>query len=390
MTKQVFQLEDRYQLRTYKKAPIALVSGKGSWVVDTEGRKYLDLYGGHAVALTGHCHPRVTKAITDQARKLLFYSNVVYSPARAEACEALVKAAPKGLTQVFLCNSGTEANETALKMARRYTGCERVISFEGSFHGRTLGALSATALPHYRANVAPLVPGHTYLPFGDIKALEKALGSDVAAVIIEPVQSMAGCRVAIPEFYRELSRLTIDRGIVLIFDEVQTGFGRTGKMFAGAHWGVTPDLITFAKGAASGVPIGGVFVSAAIAARVQLGEQGTTFGGGPLACAAATATLAVIRAEKLDANARTVGARLRRGLEKMAAVQSVSGLGLMLAAKLDRPALGVIEALRNDGVLAGGAEDKSVLRLLPPLTLKSREADFFLERLAKILRRPVE
>lgn len=384
MSQQVFKREDRYQLRTYKKAPIALVSGKGSWVTDTEGRKYLDLYGGHAVALTGHCHPAVTAAIAKQAKQLLFYSNVVYSPARAEACEALVKLAPKGLTQVFLCNSGTEANETALKIARRYTGRSRVISFEGSFHGRTLGALSATAMPHYRAHVHPLVEGHTYVPFGVVPELS----GDVAAVIIEPVQSMAGCRVASPEFYRELRKRCTENGTILIFDEVQTGFGRTGKMFAGANWAVTPDLITFAKGAGSGVPVGGVLVSEPIAAKVQIGEQGTTFGGGPLACAAITATIGVIRKEKLDANAKKVGARLRKGLEKLPQVQAVSGLGLLLAAKLDRPAAGVLEALRDAGVLAGGAEDKNTLRLLPPLTLKEREADLFLARLAEILRRP--
>jgi len=377
--------EDRYQLRTYRKAPIALVSGKGCWVTDADGKRYLDLYGGHAVALTGHCHPHVTGAITRQSKTLLFYSNVVYSPARAAACAALVKAAPRGLTQVFLCNSGTEANETALKMARRFTGRERVVSFEGGFHGRTLGALSATAIPHYRTGVAPLVPGHTYLPFGDRAALEAGLTEDVAAVLIEPVQSMAGCRVAAPDFYRDLRRLTAARGIVLIFDEVQTGFGRTGTMFAGQHWGVTPDLITFAKGAASGVPIGGVLVAERIAAAVQIGEQGTTFGGGPLACAACTATLDVIRKEKLASNARAVGARLRRGLEKMPAVQSVSGLGLLLAAKLDRPAAPVLEALREAGILAGGAEAKDALRLLPPLTLSAREADLFLKVLARIL-----
>jgi acetylornithine/N-succinyldiaminopimelate aminotransferase len=387
--KDVRALEDRYQLRTYRKAPLVIERGRGCWVTDSEGRRYLDLYGGHAVALTGHCHPKVVRAIAEQAKQLIFYSNVVYNPARAAACEALVKAAPRGLTQVFLCNSGTEANETALKIARRFTGREAVVSFEGSFHGRTLGSLSATALPHYRENVKPLVPEHTYLPFGDVSALEAHLTDRVAAVLIEPVQSMAGCRVASPEFYRRLRHLTAERGIVLVFDEVQTGFGRTGKMFAGEHWGVTPDLITFAKGAGSGVPIGGVLVASAIAAAVKIGEQGTTFGGGPLACAAATATLGVVRSEKLVANARTVGARLRRGLEKLPGVQGVSGLGLMLTAKLDRPALGVLERLREAGVLAGGAEDKNALRLLPPLTLTARDADLFLTRLRTILQEDV-
>lgn len=378
--------EDDYQLQTYKKAPLVLVRGRGCWVTDSEGRKYLDLYGGHAVALTGHCHPKVVNAIRTQSGRLLFYSNVVYNDARSRAVRDLVSIAPAGLTQVFLCNSGTEANETALKLARRHTGREQVITFEGSFHGRTLGALSATGLEHYRDGVTPLVPGHKFLPFGDIQALEAALRpGTTAAVLLEPVQSMAGCRVASPEFYRLMRVLTRARGSVLIFDEVQTGFGRTGRMFAGAHWGIAPDLLTFAKGAASGVPIGGVFVSDEIAAGVKIGDQGTTFGGGPLACAACSATVKVIEDDDLVENARLIGDHLARRLSKIPGVVDVTGLGLMIGIHLDRPAGPVLEALRNARILAGGAEGKQTVRLLPPLTLSKREADHFLAVFADVL-----
>src|ERR1051325_5108052 len=284
--------EDQFQLATYKKMPIAAERGEGVWIYTSDGEKYLDLYGGHAVAGTGHCHPHVVNAISKQAGELLFYSNLVYSSARARAAEKLVSIAPSSLTKAFFCNSGTEANENAMRMARMATGREQIITFSGGFHGRTADAISATFLGKYRELGKPNVPGHLEAEFGNIEAVRALADETVAAIMLEPVQSMAGVRMAQPEFYRELRSLCDERGIVLIYDEVQTGVGRTGEgFFAGseASGGVTSDIVTLAKALGSGVPVGACLVTDAIASHIKENDLGTTFGGGMLAMAAVTA-----------------------------------------------------------------------------------------------------
>ncbi|HVF21734.1 MAG TPA: aminotransferase class III-fold pyridoxal phosphate-dependent enzyme, partial [Pyrinomonadaceae bacterium] len=248
--------EDQFQLATYKKMPIAAERGEGVWIYASNGDKYLDLYGGHAVAGTGHCHPHVVNALREQAGELLFYSNLVYSSTRARAAEKLVSIAPRSLTKTFFCNSGTEANENAMRMARMSTGRERVITFSGGFHGRTADAISATFLGKYREIGKPNVPGHVEAEFGNIESVRALANDTVAAIMLEPIQSMAGVRMAGPDFYRSLRTLCDERGIVLIYDEVQTGVGRTGEwFFAGsdAGGGVVPDVVTLAKALGSGV-----------------------------------------------------------------------------------------------------------------------------------------
>src|SRR5436305_4048731 len=228
--------EERFQLATYKKFPFAPMRGGGCWVETSEGERFLDLYGGHAVCATGHCHPRVVEALKAQAERLLFYSNVVYSDVRAAAAEKLVGRAPVGITKAFFCNSGTEANENAMRMARMKTGRERVITFTGSFHGRTADAISATFLGKYRESGRPNVPGHLCAEFGSVESVAALADDTVAAVMLEPIQSMAGVRVAAPEFYQGLRRLCDERGVLLVFDEVQTGIGRTGSwLFAASE-----------------------------------------------------------------------------------------------------------------------------------------------------------
>src|SRR5689334_16696229 len=242
--------EEKFQLATYKKMPVAAERGEGVWIYTSDGERYLDLYGGHAVAGTGHCHPHVVKAIREQAGQLLFYSNLVYSNARARAAEKLVSAAPAPLTKAFFCNSGTEANENAMRMARMATGREHIITFSGGFHGRTADAISATFLGKYREIGKPNVPGHLQAEFGDIDSVRALAYENVAAIMLEPIQSMAGVRTAEPSFYRALRELCNERGIVLIYDEVQTGVGRTGEwFFAGSDPGdgVVPDVISLAK-----------------------------------------------------------------------------------------------------------------------------------------------
>ncbi len=291
-TAETIQTEDAFQIPTYKKLPVALVRGEGAYVWDADGRRYVDFYGGHCVVPVGHCAPRVVQAIQAQAAQLMFYSNVVYSPVRAEAAALLARMAPEGMRHVFFCNSGTEANETALKMARTFTGKTHVVAMNAGFHGRTLGSLLATH-GSYRAPYSAVLPETTFVPFGDADALEEVLATrdDVAAVILEPIQSMAGLYTAEASYFERLRAACDAAGALLIFDEVQTGVGRTGTFSISESLGVPPDLITLAKSLASGVPVGAVLASDAVAGHVKVGDQGTTFGGGMLAMAALTATL---------------------------------------------------------------------------------------------------
>src|SRR3989442_4164405 len=248
--------EEQYQLATYKKMPVVDERGEGVWIYARNGDRYLDLYGGHAVAGTGHCHPHVVKAIREQTEKLLFYSNLVYSATRARAAEKLVSIAPPSLTKAFFCNSGTEANENAMRMARMATGRENILTFSGGFHGRTADAISATFLGKYREIGKPNVPGHVQAEFGDLDSVRAAADESLAAIMLEPIQSMAGVRSAAPSFHRGLRELCDERGIVLIYDEVQTGVGRTGDwFFAGspARDGVVPDIVSLPKPLGSGV-----------------------------------------------------------------------------------------------------------------------------------------
>src|SRR5262245_29206519 len=301
--------EEQFQLATYKKMPVAAERGEGVWMYTSAGDKYLDLYGGHAVAGTGHCHPHVVKALREQAEKLLFYSNLVYSETRARAAQKLVAVAPAKLTKVFFCNSGTEANENAMRMARMSTGREKIITFSGGFHGRTADAISATFLGKYREIGKPNVPGHLEAEFGNIDSVRELADDTVAAIMLEPIQSMAGVNMARPDFYRALRALCDDRGIVLIYDEVQTGVGRTGQwFFAGSEAGdgVVPDIVTLAKALGSGVPVGACLVTEAISSRIKENDLGTTFGGGMLAMAAVSATLEAIDNDRMLENVRKV------------------------------------------------------------------------------------
>ena len=385
-TATIRQIEDRWQVPTYAKLDIALAHGEGSHVSDVNGRRYLDLYGGHCVAILGHCAPRVVKAIQAQAERLLFYSNAVYCDVRAAAVARLAQFAPDGLQRVFLCNSGAEANETALKLARKHTGRMRVVSMAEGFHGRTLGCLGATGMPSYRDPAYPIPTQHSYVSYGDADALDEAMGDDVAAVILEPIPSMGGIRVAPESWFRHLRTLCDERGALLIFDEIQTGFGRTGTPFFGEQVGVRPDLITGAKGLAGGFPAGVVFVRQDLAAQVAVGEQGTTFGGGPLASAAIAATIAEIVERDIPAHAAQVGARLTEALLAVPGVNAVAGRGLLLGIDLDRPAKPVVAALRDAGVLTGTCGgNPNQIRLLPPLTLTVDEALSFVPLLEATL-----
>ena len=361
-------------LPTYAPYPFPLVSGRGEQVFDAEGGAYLDFYGGHCVAGTGHCHPKVAEALAKQAQQLMFYSAAARIPVREEAAQALVEFGPAGLASVFFCNSGAEANESALKVAAQLTGRHRFAAFKGSFHGRTLLALSVTDAPELKQSLGSLVAPVDFLPFADPAALDAADFSQTAAVIVEPMQSMAGITTASADWFKALQRKCRQAGALLIFDEIQTGMGRTGQPFAAQLYGVTPDMLTTAKSIASGVPMGALLMSPAIAVALKPGDLGSTFGGGPLACAALLATLGVLRAEQLMANAADQERRIRAGLAG-SFISEVRGAGLLLGLKAGQHAKPLKKFLQERHILVGGSNDAAVLRLMPPLNVSDTAVD---------------
>jgi len=364
-------------LPTYAPYPFPLAGGSGERVSDEAGREYLDFYGGHCVVATGHSHPRVVAAVAEQAEALIFYSAAARLPVRDAAAQALVGFAPQHMASVFFCNSGAEANESALKVAAQLTGRSRFTAFKGSFHGRSLLALSVTDSPSLKQGLEPLLAPVDFLPFADLQALEAADFSRSAAVIVEPIQSMAGCTTASKAWFQVLAAKCRREGTLLVFDEVQTGMGRLGVPFAADLYGVQPDFITLAKGIASGVPMGGLLMTADIARDLKSGDLGSTFGGGPLACAALLATLAVIDDEKLMDNAAAQATRIRADLAD-SVVTEVRGEGLLLGLKAGAHAAALKKKLQEQRILVGGSSDPEVLRLMPPLTVSTQAVEALL------------
>jgi len=372
--------EDLFQVATYKKMNIAVERGSGSWVWTSEGDRYLDLYGGHAVCATGHSHPLVVKALHEQAEKVLFYSNLVYSDIRSKAAEKLVSIAPNTLTKVFFCNSGTEANENAMRMARMATGREKVITFSGSFHGRTADAISATFLGKYRELGKPNVPGHLSAQFGDIDSVRSVADEQTAAIMLEPIQSMAGVREADRTFFIELRNLCDELGIILIFDEVQTGVGRTGNWFFGGSdlaGGVEPDIISLAKSLGSGIPVGACLVNDRVAQNIKENDLGTTFGGGMIAMAAVLATLDAVEVDNMLTNALEVESFLRDSLAGVQGVAGIRGKGCLLGIEFEDKCSPVHAELLKNKIITGTSSDPKVLRLLPPLSVTVDELNSF-------------
>lgn len=365
-------------LPVYAQFPVRPVRGRGSWLIDENGAEWLDAYGGHAVAATGHSHPDVVRAIREQAEALLFYSTAVPHPQRDALANKLAALCPEPLSRVFLCNSGAEANENALHLARRYTGRETVVSVRGGWHGRTAATLACTDGARYEeAARRSGIPLSRKVPFNDLAALETAVDESVAAFIVEPIQGLAGARDCHPGFLRAARQICNRHGAVLIFDEVQCGVGRCGAFSAAESFGVTPDVLTFAKGLAAGLPIGAVIATGEITRSLALGDLGSTFGGGPVPCAAALANIAVIERDRLIENAMEMGAYLTRAALELG-VTRVSGRGLLLGLHLGRPATEVQRALFGYRILTGTSSDPAVLRLLPPLSFSRPEADILI------------
>jgi len=377
--------ERRWLLPVYPHYPVEPVSGEGVILHTRDGRELIDFYGGHAVALLGYGHPRLLEALNAQAKTLFFQSNVVPLEVRARAARHLVEFGPEGLTRAFFVNSGAEANENALRLAFRRTGRSRVVAIEGAFHGRTAaaGALTWGNARWYGFPRAPF--DVTFVPRGDLAALESALAADggAAVLIVEPVQGQAGAYPLGGDWLVAARELTRKSGSVLIFDEVQCGMGRTGHPFAAQAYGVTPDILTTAKGLAGGFPAGAVLVSDALAAGLQGGDLGSTFGGGPLACALMIATIEAITDEELLPRVQRLSARLRAEC-RVGPVTDVQGEGFLLGLRTARPAKEVQAELIEHGIFSGTSGDPHIVRLLPPLILEDSHVDALIAALGKI------
>ncbi len=378
-TEQLRSVDDRYYLQVYRRQPVTLVRGSGARVWDTDGREYIDALAGIAVNSVGHCHPRVSDAICTQAGKLIHTSNIYTSEPQIMLAEKL--AALSGMDRAFFCNSGAEAVEGAFKLARKYAHSKgrggTIISMEGCFHGRTLATI-ATGKEKYRQGFEPIPAGFVRVPFNNIEALRSTVNEDVAAIIIETVQGEGGIRPVDGEYLREVRALCDEHGILLILDEIQCGVGRTGKFWAFEHFGITPDILATAKALGGGVPIGAFIARQHVADAIAAGDHGSTFGGNPLACAAALATLAVVEEEHLCEAAVAKGARFTQRVQEAATeldvIRDVRGMGLMIGVELSFEGREVVALMREQGVLSNVTAD-TVIRIVPPLVINNEDLD---------------
>jgi acetylornithine/LysW-gamma-L-lysine aminotransferase len=376
--KDFIDIENRLMANVFSKRPVVLVKGRGAVIYDIKGKQYIDCTGSYGVALIGHSHPEIVKAIHQQAQRLISCHGCFYSDARAEFLEKLVNIMPSGLNKVFLSNSGAEAVECAIKLARKYTGKPEIIAFMGGFHGKTMGALSITWDKKYREPFMPLVPGIVHVPPDNLEKVKDAINEKTAAIIVEPIRGEGGIRVPPDGFLQGLREICREKNVLLIFDEVQTGLGRTGKMFACEHWKTVPDIMCLAKPLAGGLPIGVTVAKENIMSSFKVGEHSSTFGGNPLVCAAASATIDVIVREKLPERAATNGEYFKKKLaglqEKHRIIKEVRGLGLMLGMELRVDILNALLRMLDRGVLLLEA-GRNVLRFLPPLVIEREQID---------------
>ena len=380
--------EDQFMGNIYQRFPVTVERGLGSHVWDTNGKEYIDCMGGYGVALVGHCNPRVVKAIKAQLDKIITVHSSLYNKTREQFLENLIKIAPKNLNQVYLSNSGAEAVEAAIKFARKFTGKTGMVAMNGSYHGKSFGSLSVTFSQKYRKSFEPLVEKVSFSPFGDIEALRSTVNSDTAFVIMEPIQGESGIHVAPDGFLQDVRKLCNEKGILLIFDEIQSGLGRTGKMWASQHWETNPDIMCLAKGIAGGVPMGATLVRQDILACINKGEQSSTFGGNPLSCAAGIATIEALTEDRLVENAAKMGKIFSEGLERLKEkhkiIREVRGKGLMIGIEIKFEVKDILfDGIANNLLLLYSG--KNILRLLPPLVISESDITKALETLDVIL-----
>lgn len=387
-TDEIIDLEKKYFMPTFSRQPIALKKGSGAVVWDVEGKSYIDCLAGIAVNNVGHAHPKVVKAICNQAKRLIHTSNIYYTEEQVELAKLLVNISSHDLA--FFSNSGAEAVEGAIKLARKYTNKGEIIVMENSFHGRTLTTLTATGQKKYHEGFAPLTPGFKHVPFGNADAVVDAISKDTGAVMVEPIQGEGGIVMPPNGYLDDLKKICRENDLLLIFDEVQTGFGRTGEMFASQTFNVTPDITTLAKGIAGGFPMGAILADKEVGSAFQPGEHGTTFGGGPLACAAAKASIQALSDENLIDKSRENGDYFKSKLnilkEEHDVVEDVRGLGLMLGVEMSVKCADMVDEMRIQGILTNCTAG-NVLRFEPPLVIEKDQIDVVTSKLDSVLKK---
>ena len=380
--------EDQYLGNLYQRFPVTIEKGLGSHVWDTDNNEYIDCMGGYGVALVGHRNERVVNAIKSQIEKVITVHSSFYNKTREEFLQALIAIAPKGLSQVHLNNSGAESVEAGIKFARKFTGRKGMVAMKGSYHGKSMGALSLTFNPKYRESFQPLVEKVTFSPYGDIDALQTAVDKDTAFVILEPIQGESGIHVPPNGFLQDVRKICDENGSLLVFDEIQSGLGRTGSMWASEHWETTPDIMCLAKGIAGGVPMGVTLVKPDILSVMKKGEHSSTFGGNPLACAAGTATLQALTQDGLVENAKNMGEKFLRGLNDLKSkhkiIREVRGKGLMIGVELKFEVKDILmEGIKKGLLLLYSG--RNILRLLPPLVISDEDVTKSLQILDELL-----
>ncbi|PJC51319.1 MAG: aspartate aminotransferase family protein [Nitrosopumilales archaeon CG_4_9_14_0_2_um_filter_34_16] len=380
--------EDQFMGNLYQRFPVTIEKGVGCHVWDVDGKEYIDCMGGYGVSLVGHQNQRVNNAIKEQIDKIITVHSSLYNKTREEFLKLLISLAPKGLTQVHLNNSGAEAIEAAIKFARKFTGKKGMVAMKGSYHGKSLGALSITFNPKYKKAFEPLVEKVSYASFGDIESLRATIDEDTAFVILEPIQGESGINVAPDGFLQDVRKLCDEKGILLIFDEIQAGLGRTGRIWACDHWNTAPDILCLAKGIAGGVPMGATLVRPDILASMSKGEHSSTFGGNPLSCAAGIASLKALTEDGLIENSEKMGKIFREGLEKLkenhTMIREIRGKGLMIGVEMKFDVKDILMSLIKEGVLMLYS-GRNILRILPPLLISEEDITKVLHALDKIL-----
>jgi len=380
--------EDKFMGNLYQRFPVTIEKGEGSHVWDTDGIEYIDCMGGYGVALVGHKNQRVNNAIKKQIDKIITVHSSLYNKTREEFLTKLIGLAPKGLTQVHLNNSGAEAIEAAMKFARKFTGKKGMVAMKGSYHGKSFGALSLTFSPKYRKAFAPLVEKVSFASFGDMESLRSVVDEDTAFVILEPIQGESGIIVAPKDFLQEVRKFCDEKGIVLIFDEIQAGLGRTGRLWACDHWDTAPDILCLAKGIAGGVPMGATLVKPDILASINKGEHSSTFGGNPISCAAGIAALEALTEDGLIENSEKMGKKFREGLEELkekhTMIREIRGKGLMIGIEMKFEVRDILMSLIKKRVLMLYS-GRNILRILPPLVISEEDVTKVLHALDSTL-----
>ena len=380
--------EDQFMGNLYQRFPVTIEKGEGAHVWDVDGKEYIDCMGGYGVALVGHKNKRVNDAIREQIDKIITVHSSLYNKTREEFLALLIGLAPKGLTQVHLNNSGAEAIEAAMKFARKFTGKKGMVAMKGSYHGKSFGALSLTFSPKYRKPFAPLVEKVSFASYGDIESLRSVIDEDTAFVILEPIQGESGIIVAPEGFLQEVRKICDEKGILLIFDEIQAGLGRTGRLWACDHWNTAPDILCLAKGIAGGVPMGATLVRPDILASMSKGEHSSTFGGNPISCAAGIAALKAITEDGLIENSEKMGKLFKEGLEKLkekhSTIREIRGKGLMIGIEMKFEIKDILMELIKKGVLMLYS-GRNILRILPPLVISEDDVTKVLHALDSVL-----